>query len=129
MMSFCECYLSIAPPSTSHISYSISCNGSANRHPVDEDSEIVAGLMQSKSTSSKWNREEGDVDVGSAKSRADFVGKMKEKRHSPSTSGLIGMRSVVSAPDFSELKMLHESTDKTVIGRKRGFQSVREWLC
>lgn len=82
--------------------------------------------MQSKSTSSKWNREEGDVDVGSAKSRADFVSKIKDKaRHSPSTQGLIGMRSVVSAPDFGELKMLHESSDKTVIGRKRGFQSVR----
>ena len=100
---------------------------SANRHPVDEDAEIVAGLVQSKPTSSKWNREEGDVDVGSAKSRADFVGKMKEKvRHSPSTAGLMGMRSVVSAPDFGELKMLHESSDKTVIGRKRGFQAVRE---
>jgi hypothetical protein len=48
----------------------------------------------------------------------------KSSRPSSSSSGSSGMRSVVSAPDFSELKMLHESAEKAGVGRKRAFQMV-----
>lgn len=80
-----------------------------------------------KTVGVKWNREEGDTDISSAKHRSDFVGKVKNEkssRPSSSSSGATGMRSVVSAPDFSELKMLHESAEKAGVGRKRSFQMV-----
>lgn len=66
-----------------------------------------------KNDSVKWNREEGDADIAAAKHRTSF-GKIKLKSTRPvATVGLgIGMRSVVSAPDFSQLKLMHENVQK-----------------
>ena len=65
-----------------------------------------------KNDSVKWNREEGDTDIASAKHRTNF-GKIKMKTIRPiATVGLgVGMRSVVSAPDFSQLKYMHENVE------------------
>lgn len=105
----------------------------AHRPSPEDEIDALTGQVHSKSVGVKWNREEGDSDVSSAKHRSDFVGKAKsEKSSRPSSSssgsGCTGMRSVVSAPDFSELKMLHESAEKAGVGRKRAFQMVKVYI-
>lgn len=97
----------------------------AHKNLPEDDADSSAGAS-SKSFGAKWNREEGDTDISSAKHRAEFVGKSRDKanRSTSSGPGSVGMRSVVSAPDFGVLKQLHQSTDKTCDGRKRGLHSV-----
>lgn len=100
---------------------------SAHRQSPEDETDSQGGHVHSKTVGVKWNREEGDTDISSAKHRSDFGGKVKSEkssRPSSSSSGSSGMRSVVSAPDFSELKMLHESAEKAGVGRKRAFQMV-----
>jgi hypothetical protein len=108
-------------------SSSILIDLSAHRQSPEDETDSQGGHIHSKTVGVKWNREEGDADISSAKHRSDFVGKVKNEktsRPSSSSSGSTGMRSVVSAPDFSELKMLHESAEKAGVGRKRAFQMV-----
>ena len=79
-----------------------------------------------KSDSVKWNREEGDTDIAAAKHRTSF-NKIKLKTTRPvATVGLgIGMRSVVSAPDFSQLKLMHENVQKIAAANHLGDFPVR----
>ena len=79
-----------------------------------------------KNDSVKWNREEGDADIAAAKHRTSF-NKIKLKTTRPvATVGLgIGMRSVVSAPDFSQLKLMHENVQKIAAANHLGDFPVR----
>ena len=66
--------------------------------------------VKSQNMNVKWNRDECQVDIpyssfSSSKYRAEFVdseGLKREKR-------LGGMRSVASAPDFSQLRRMHDT--------------------
>ena len=81
-------------------------------------------IIQKKAIGVKWNREEGDTDISSAKHRANFNKiNIKTTNRPVATLGPgIGMRSVVSAPDFGELKLMHENVERIVkSGLKREF--------
>ena len=95
---------------------------SAHRTSPEEESDNI-GLFRPKPVSVKWTRDEGDTDIASAKHRATFAKiKAKTARPMPSLGIVVGMRSVVSAPDFSDLKLMHESVERVGSeGRSRGF--------
>ena len=91
---------------------------------ISPEEETENPIIQKKAIGVKWNREEGDTDISSAKHRANFNKiNIKTTNRPVATLGPgIGMRSVVSAPDFGELKLMHENVERIVkSGLKREF--------
>lgn len=75
----------------------------------------------SKLSGVKWNRVERQMEP----SRSNFSREFESASHKRETGG---MRSVASAPDFSQLKRMHDtlkSTDTTKTKSKRNLQAVR----